>query len=1109
MPTTLGLDLGPNSIGWALIDESGPATGRIIDLGVRIFPEGVDNFDTSKEQSRNEARRVARSMRRQTRRRAARRRALRDALVTCGLWPADAAEADRLLALDPYELRARAVDPQAEPLTPHELGRVLLHLNQRRGFLSIRKRDRKDRELKGMLAEISELEREIQDANPPTLGRLLHGKLQALDPCQRREGDHVRRRHTHRHMIEDEFNRIWQTQQRHHPHLLTDRLRYGTVGRRRYPARPIRRPRGQTLLEAFGIHGIMFNHRQIFWPRSVVGSCELEPKQPRCPRADRRAQRFRMLQEVNNLRYIDPTQRSERRLDDQQRALLIDRLSHRREMTFDQVRRELGFLDNIRFNLEKGERSKLKGLVTEYELAKATGKSWWNRPEAQRNQIVDLLLDSNTDDDDKQARLVDDFGLTSAQAHAALLADLPSGHVRFSVRAIENLLPHLERGLVLMDDDAGNSALHAAGYLRPDELQRRVFDRLPDPQRSRDCPIGDIPNPVVKRALVELRKVVNAIIREYGKPDEVHIEMGRQVKQGEEARRKYNKTIRQREAERNEAADLLREHGIRVSRDAINRILLWKEQGEICTYTGRPISFRQLFGGEVDIDHILPYSRCLDDSLMNKVVVFRDANAQKRDQSPWEWLGERDPDRFNEITHRARRLPYPKYRRFLLKELQLDSFIARQLVDTSYIARATVAYLQCLFESDQRHSVWGMKGQLTAELRHQWGLNRILGGEDGGMKLRDDHRHHAIDAVVCALTSRSRMHGLTRIRKAGGVLQTGEALDPPWEGFRDELARRIARVNVSHRAERKIAGALHKEKPYGPLRVPGGERKEGLFVIRTSLDELSANEVEMIRDPVVRRVITQRLAEHGIETGRAKGEATRKMKAVLCDPDNPVRMPTRNPDKLGPPIRRVRVIRRDLTIRALGRNDDAGGSTFDPAEDRTKFVKPGATHHLSLFEWAVNGKTRRDAVFTSMLDAADRLKLRQQYVKERVTALEKQRVSRISRKGPECGDLMREAERRYPTITRVHPEHSEAKFLFSLRRGEYVLADVDGKQVLLVFNTAASTEKQLRFFHHADARPSNKSQKSGQRRLYRFQPSTLNARKVTVDTLGRIRWAND
>ena len=139
----LGLDLGPNSIGWALIkdDSDDPENSELIDLGVRVFPEGVDAFDTGKEKSRNEDRRVARGMRRQVLRRVRRRRYLRQALIEAGLWPADETEQAKLYALNPYPLRAKALN---EKLTPHEIGRVLLHLNQRRGFLSNRKKDRGD-----------------------------------------------------------------------------------------------------------------------------------------------------------------------------------------------------------------------------------------------------------------------------------------------------------------------------------------------------------------------------------------------------------------------------------------------------------------------------------------------------------------------------------------------------------------------------------------------------------------------------------------------------------------------------------------------------------------------------------------------------------------------------------------------------------------------------------------------------------------------------------------------------------------------------------------------------------------------------------------------------
>src|SRR5690606_33297430 len=132
----LGLDLGPTSIGWALVDK---VAGKLIASGVRIFPEGVDRDQQGGELSKNETRRIARGMRRQIARRARRKARLRDALVLAGLLPADRDEQQELAALDPYELRRQALD---RPLTLYEIGRVLMHLNQRRGFLTNRKVDK-------------------------------------------------------------------------------------------------------------------------------------------------------------------------------------------------------------------------------------------------------------------------------------------------------------------------------------------------------------------------------------------------------------------------------------------------------------------------------------------------------------------------------------------------------------------------------------------------------------------------------------------------------------------------------------------------------------------------------------------------------------------------------------------------------------------------------------------------------------------------------------------------------------------------------------------------------------------------------------------------------
>lgn len=1039
----LGLDIGPNSIGWA-VTGSFEGGGRLLDAGVRVFPEGVANFDTSKEISRNEDRRTARGMRRQIIRRRRRRTILRQALVRAGLLPAVPDELEPVLALDPYDLRRRALD---EMLTPFQVGRILLHLNQRRGFLSNARKDRADKEVKGMLQEISELAREMD-------GRTLGQHLANLhdDPHVR-----IRGRHTRRQMLVDEFDRLWNAQASRYPALLTDALRYGKAGPQSQPHTPRRIERGADWLTEFGIQGIIFFQRPLYWPKSMIGACELEPREKRCPRADRSAQRFRLLQEVNNLRVIDPDRREERALSPEERALLLDKLSLKDKLSFDEVRKHLGFLESIKFNLERGERSTLGGMKTDALLA-AKYKGWHKLPEPKKNAAVRVLIDPDLDESAARDRLRHELACDQPTADALLAADLPAGYSNLSRKAIEKLLPYLEKGMRYMaESNVEESALHAAGYLRRDELQRRLFDELPPLDRIRSGALADLPNPVVGAAMYEIRKVVNAILREYGKPDEIHVEMARELKMSQAKRREYNSRIRGREADRDAAADYLREKQVRLSRDNITKYLLWKEQGEICPYTGNIIPFEQLFGGEVDIDHVLPYSRTLDDSQGNKVVCFRWANAEKREQTPHEWLANERPDQYEVVCQRARRLAYPKYRRFLQKELQLDDFIARQLRDTAYIARLTVEYLKLLVQKE--HQVLGLKGQHTAELRHHWGLETILSelpdspawAEDQagrirtGEKNRADHRHHAIDAIVVALTDRSRLQHLARIRGEGGTRATGEILAEPWPGFRRDVVEKIQSIRVSHRPQRKIAGPLHKDTFYGTTAEPGW------FVVRKRLTELSPNEIPMIRDPGIRRIVEAAMTKTGLRSGRRKrgeakdADAVGKIKACLAD----LTMPS------GVPIRKVRIRIQDQTIQPI-----RTGTT------NQTHVKPGSIHHACLFEWEEGGRKKRDAEYVTMLEAARRV-----------------------RDGEEL-------------VRRRHSQFPQARFLMSLSTGDMVMARLDGREVLCVVSTLVSTQKRIHLVDATDARRSADKTDRG------LKPNTFTGRKVTIDPLGRCRNAD-
>jgi CRISPR-associated endonuclease Csn1 len=1046
----LGLDVGSNSIGWALVDES---KKTIVAAGVRIFPEGVNRDTKQAEVSKNETRRTARMARRQAARRANRTRRLRKMLVQIGLLPevalrdpnnADrvAWERDAFKEADPYTLRRRAL---TEKLTPHEIGRVLIHLSQRRGFLSNRKADRRRKdETQGILGEISRLETEL---NGRTLGEFL-AQEQELDSQAR-----LRRRHTRREMYAKEFDAIWAVQQKHHPDLLTEHLKHGSEGRQMYPCKP-RTVGKKSALDLYGIHGSLFFQRSLYSPKSVIGTCELEPKLKRCPRADRVAQRFRLVQEVNNLRLLDGTTARERPLTSDERSKLIDYLADSSERKFDEIRKHLK-LPHARFNLERGGRKKLHGLATDKQLKKVLGKLWMAADEQKKNRLVRMLLDA--EEPEIRDHCLRDWASDSAVADKLLSVHLMDGYASYSVAAIQKLLPILEQGMPLRAPAGQPCALQAAGYVQIHEIVPNQQAYLPMPP--------DVTNPIVRQGLFEVRKVVNAILREYGKPARIHIELAREIKGTARQRAETALRMRERERARDAAAGEIRSWGTKATRDAIDRYLLWKEQQKKCVYSGRPISQRQLLEGEVDLDHVLPFSRTLDDSLMNRVLAFREENDRKGDRTPFEWLAKQDAAKYEEVLNRADKLPYAKARKFREQTIELEDFLSRQLVDSQYIARQIHGYVQCLGAD-----VVCTKGNHTATLRQHWGLNTVLRHDEMDLKNRDDHRHHAVDAVIIAFTDRSRLQALARLRKTG---VDGEVMPEPWDRFRDHVETAVNKINVSHRVSRKVRGPLHDETLYGPTQF--GERRDKAarpwakdwteeidqFVIRKSLDELSLSEVPKIRDARVREIVEERLRQFNLVGGKKKrgGAENSRAKGGSISAEvwkEPLYLTPRGANGGQPAqIKKVRILSTQTTL--------------CPIRNATTFVKPGKNHHVCLFEFVnASGKNVREAFVVSMLEAYRRQKDGQN------------------------------------VIQRAHPARHDARFLYSLSAGEMVQVTRNGKCEL--FRVAEIwNDKRIVFRNHTVAVRSDDN--AG---LFRITATKLtDCQKVAVDRLGHLRWAND
>lgn len=1056
---TLGVDMGVASIGWAVVSIE----EKFIDSGVRIFPAGLDNFNSSKEKHPNQDRRISRGARRRIRRKSERKKLITNILKDLGWMSKKQEELQEWHNLNVYELRSRAI---SEKISLLELGRIILHFNQRRGFLSLRKTEEvsADKETQGMLGEISALQKSIDDSGHQTLGNYLYHLYKEKEHLVR-----IRNKHTRRSMYYDEFSLIWEMQAKHHPEL-SDQLRFGSIGELVNPTKvvtPVPRDKTLTILEQFGIENLTFFQRRVYWPTSSIGKCELEEGEQRAPIADRRFQEFRMLQEVNNLKILDNSadgKPEERKLTEEERLESISYLTGKKEAKLDALKKHLckkilslPSHTQISFNLESGGRTKISATATDalISTAKAYGKTWYKLSTEVQNKVVEALTLPAAIDEDIHDALVKITEIDSTTHDSLLRVNLPSNYGHLSIVALERLLPHMRLGMLYMAKDESDSALHAANYKRRDEFTHSTSDLLPsfDSLLNSASPHYDknqveINNPVVKRALTELRKVVNGLIRKYGKPERIHVEMARSLKMSPKQRQEYEKKTRQNEKERSAARDEIEKMGVVPNHTSIEMYRLWKDQNEVCVYSGDTIGISQLYGGEVDVDHIFPFSKSADNSYLNKVVCFRASNAAKGNQTPYLWLAHMNPDQYAEVIQRAKSLPRGKYKKFIAEEIP-EGFVNRDLNDTSWMAKAARQYLSRIVEKP--HHVVGTKGQHTSTLRNQWELHSLLRNDGLDIKNRDDHRHHALDAIVIALcdqsaikkiTEKLRFELLDRAAKETGkklyrLKLSGEKLTIPWQNFRLDVADSLNEIWVSHRPKRKVSGALHKETNYG-------KTSDGKLVVRKAIQSLSKKEIEGILDPEIHSIVKDYIREHGDDYAAVKA----------IPKDEPLTMQS------GIPIRKIRtaIPYAHITIRK--------------GTEHETHVQSANTHHLAIFSLG-DDKFHFEPV--TLYEASRRLRAKEEVIQKTYS------------------DMPMDAE-----------------FLFHLCSGDSMMAEIDGKDELFVFNTMQTVTKQVWFVMHNDATKNHKHPLSGKDLRYSCVPGSFgqnfkNAKKMNILPTGDLR----
>ncbi|WP_374651609.1 type II CRISPR RNA-guided endonuclease Cas9 [Dongia sp.] len=858
----LGIDVGSNSLGWFVVWLN--AKGEAIGLGpggVRIYPDGRD--PKSKESNAAD-RRLARGMRRRRDRYLKRRTRLMALLVEHGLMPLSKEERKALELLDPYELRARALD---QALPAHHVGRALFHLNQRRGFLSNRKTEKKkkDNEKGAIKLGADNLNAAMATSGARSLGEFLYGRHRerlGVRARSRPVGTKVEYEfYPTRQMLLDEFGAIWHAQAKHHP-VMTETARAAIA------------------------HQIFFQ-RELKQP--PVGKCSLDPAQSandadgfRCSWAHPLAQRFRIWQEVRNLA-ITETGKAARKLSKEEGDKIALALFQNGKVSFDKMRALLKLGEEARFNLESARRDHLPGDETAARLAHKS-LEWRSIPLARQIEIVSRLEDE-ADEAALVAWLSSETGIDADLAERVADALLPDGYCRLGLRAIRNILPHFEAGL----DYA--AAAKAAGYdhaLLPDgELS--LNGRLPyygewlqnelvgtgDPRDNREKRWGRFPNPTVHIGLGQLRRIVNALIADLGAPAEIAIEMARDFKlspkqlavlEAEQTKNQRKNEARVGELAKNGQPDNARNR---------MKLRLWEELNERdpldrrCPYTGEVINIKKLLSEETDIDHLIPFSDCLDDSAANKIVCLRRANRDKGKRTPFEAFGPSSGSGYDWelITMLAANLPKPKQWRFGPDARQRfdaqGGFLARQLNETGWLARMAKQYL-CAVADPYRIHV--LPGKMTAMIRAKWGLNNLLPDHNfSDAKNRKDHRHHAIDAMVAALTDRKL---LQRVASAYDDERQKIDVPLPWAALRDDLDAALRAMTVSHRPDHgqlargshsATLGKLHEDTAYGRVKHP--ENEDGNLVYRKNFRDLNDKEIGRIRDRRLRDLVAAHIAE--------------------------------------------------------------------------------------------------------------------------------------------------------------------------------------------------------------------------------------------------------
>ena len=470
---------------------------------------------------------------------------------------------------------------------------------------------------------------------------------------------------------------------------------------------------------------------------------------------------------------------------------LVESTLKKGEMSYKELRETIRLDESLRFKdpridysngIKEAEKVKFLEFKQLKGFKKALGESFTTLARSQLDEIAEHIV--LIKDRAELSKKLETYPLTKEQREA--LSHLSfSTHINLSLEALKQILPFMRGERAARSSNAdyciGIDESGESQCLRYDESVEKAGLKALSKDTSKGQilpPLNEfepyLANPVVARALAEYRKVLNALLKQYGSPHKIHIEYAREAKLNTTERQKYEKEQRDNYAANQAAHKKCQELGLEPSSTNLLKLKLWQEQGGLCLYSGAKITISYLQDPTaLQVDHIYPYSRSFDDSYMNKCLVLTKANQEKGNRTPFEAFGA-DAAKWGAITTLAQKLP-PKKRRRILNtafETKEAGFKLRNLNDTSYIARLVADYTDTFIEflplaknentllnqgeTNSKKHIIVINGTLTSTMRYYLGF---------ASKDRDNHLHHALDAVIIGFMNDSVINAFSKFKK--------------------------------------------------------------------------------------------------------------------------------------------------------------------------------------------------------------------------------------------------------------------------------------------------------------------------------------------------------